>query len=152
MSQGSARQADAVERLIEQLIASPPVTQQAVEQTLGVPLRMTEENADWRQFEANAQLSSGIAKVDYRLPLSAEARSEGPLLVVEFGEDCPSLDAIRKRFGPLQIGELPSPHAENAVGYFDRTYPWGQVSFGYRFLTPQCLSSVAFNLTKPPRG
>lgn len=152
MSQGPVRQADTAEAIIERLIASPPVTQQAVERTLGVALRMTEDNGDWRRFEADAERSPSVARVDYRIPLSVEARSEGPLLVVEFGEDCPSFDAVRTRFGPLQAGEPPSPHAKNAVGYFDREYPWGRVSFGYRFLTPQCLSSVAFDLTKPHHG
>lgn len=152
MSQGTTSQADTAEAVIERLIASPPATQQAVERALGVPLRMTEDNGDWRQFEAGARTSPPIAKVDYRLPQSAEARSEGPLLVVEFGQGCPDLDMIRARFGPLEAGEPPSPHAKNAVGYVDRGYPWGKVSFGYRFLTPQCLSSVAFHLTKPHRG
>lgn len=152
MSQGTARQADAAEAVIERLIASPPVTQQAVERTLGMPLRMTDDNGDWRQFEAGAQTLPEIAKVDYRIPVSAGAGSEGPLLAVEFGEDCPSVEAIRTRFGPLQAGAPPSPHAKNAIGYLDRTYAWGRVSFGYRFGSPQCISSVIFDLAKPHRN
>ena len=145
-------QESAVETTIERLIATPPGTQQAVEQALGIPLRMTEDNGDWRQFEAANALASVIARVDYRLPVSAEAKSEGPHLVVEFGEECPSLDTIRTRFGPLQAGAPPSPHAKNGTGYFDRSYAWGRVSFGYRFLAPHCLSSVVVDVTKSHRG
>lgn len=142
----------AVEAVIERLIAAPPASRDGVERALGVRLRMTEDNGDWRMFEADGRTPfAPIARIDYRQPAAAGS-DQGPHLVMEFADGCPSIEAVRARFGPLEAGPPPSPHAKNATGYWERAYPWGQVSFGYRFLTPKCLSSVVFDLSRRQHG
>jgi hypothetical protein len=136
-----------VEAMIERLIATPAATQAAVENSLGLPLTLKNEVSGWRHYEAGGS-SPLIARVDYRLPISAAAQRGGALLIVELA-DCHALGAVRTRFGPLDFGPLPSPHAVDATGYLVRHLGWGRISFGYGARTPECLSSVVVELAKP---
>ena len=93
--------------------------------------------------------NNGVASIELRVPTSKSTCEDGILIFDLEPELCIDQNDVISKYG---LGE-PSPPDPNmpkeiALFYLSYTYDWGQLSYGFKVMGQECLSSVVLDATK----
>ena len=139
-------------QVIEALARQVPFTKAKLEALLSTTLSETDDTGNdvFQFFKSNrVALQSGveIANVDLRV------KRVGPhpgFMVLEIGGTCITLDQVRRHYSALKITDTPRGRSLEDATSYTAYLPWGELSFSFRELNPECLASIAFNPKKSP--
>ena len=135
---------DALPRLI-------PFTKAGVEKLFSVHLAETDYTGNdvFQFYKSNpVQLPDGVVISNIDLRIRRKVGHPG-FLSLSLESACVNLDQVRRRFGPLEITEIPRGHSLNEKTYHTARLPWGELSFGFAERNPDCLASIVFDPKKP---
>ncbi|PCE34064.1 hypothetical protein [Burkholderia ubonensis] len=142
MTQPKATLWQAIDALAQQV----PFSKTKIEQTLSTRLTETdEEGNDVFQFfkSTPVTLSDGVVIKSVDLRIKRQGEHPG-FMVLELGGPCVGLDAVRGRYGHLEITDVPRGRSLDEATTHSAQLPWGQLSFSFEERNPACVASVSF--------
>ena len=139
-----------VDALIQQVRGSKSIDVHQIERAVGATLRQTDDSNASFAFYAAEGVRSGpyTLGVELRTPVRGGGATSGALLMLNLAGGCSRRADVEARYGPLILSQPPRADAPNAEAHWSRREPWGDLSFGFSALDPDCLTSVVFTLAQ----
>ncbi|OMG71128.1 hypothetical protein [Burkholderia ubonensis] len=132
---------------IDTLAQQVPFSKVKVEHVLSTRLTETDEGGnDVFQFFKSTPVTLSDAVVIENVDLRIKRQGEHPgFMVLRLGGTCVGLDAVRGRYGHLEIVDVPRGRSLDESTTHAAKLPWGELAFGFLERNPGCLAFVAFD-------
>ncbi|WP_232469919.1 hypothetical protein [Burkholderia ubonensis] len=131
-------------------LAQVPFSKARIEQTLSTRLTEIdrEGNVVFHRFKSTSvTLSDGVVIENVDLRIKRQGEHPG-FMVLRLGGTCVGLDAVRGRYGHLEIVDVPRGRSLDESTTHAEKLPWGELAFGFPERNPGCLAFVAFDPKK----
>jgi hypothetical protein len=137
------------EILIDRILANPPSTPDSVQSLTGVKLAPSNANDSFQIYQGSGVISESGSnvRIELRTPVSKNATS-GSLLIIRVFDECPDIQAIKKRYGTLEITQIPSGKSMSEETVFSKKLDWGIISFGFPEDNKDCLRTVTLDFNR----
>ncbi|WP_232467999.1 hypothetical protein [Burkholderia ubonensis] len=132
---------------IDALAQQVPFSKARIEQTLSTRLTEIdrEGNVVFHRFKSTSvTLSDGVVIESVDLRIKRQGEHPG-FMVLRLGGTCVGLDAVRGRYGHLEIVDVPRGRSLDESTTHAAKLPWGELAFGFPERNPGCLAFVAFD-------
>ena len=129
---------------IEQLVQQVPFTPEKVQQTVGTPLKIEEQDEfskSWTGGEISLRDNIRVTRTGLTLGPNGEFTDFSALALFMSGA-CITRDQVEEHYRPLRLIEAPRGRSLEESAVWAIAQPWGELRFAFKERNPDCLYSV----------